>query len=203
MSYHLLILGCLLVFFSLLLIQIPALQPIDLAVVAWVSEQRSQTLNYIAQTLSFLGGMPALLFFATLWCIALAWYKKYAMIAFIVFGLSGSIACAWLLKYAFDLARPPAIYHLVHSYGASYPSAHSFYAASLAVLILFMTQQHPKRFYIGLIAVLWLLIMGISRVYLGVHYPSDVLAGWGMSLIWMSLLYGFGKFQFNLKQNFK
>ena len=202
MPYYLLILGCLLIFFSLLLIEIPALQPVDLAVVKMISEQRTELLTSIARILSLLGGIPAVLGFATLWCTALAWYKKYASIAFIIIGLLGSIAWAWSLKYVFDLARPPAIYHLVESYGSSFPSAHSIYAATLVVFLLFVTQHHKQRHLIAVLAVLWLAIMGISRVYVGVHYPSDVLAGWGTSFIWMSLLYLSGKFQFQQKTKF-
>ncbi len=66
---------------------------------------------------------------------------------------------------------------------------HSMYAATLACLAIFLSRPFPAHRYVVCIALLWMLMMGISRVYLGVHFPSDVLAGWSISIIWISLLY--------------
>lgn len=202
MPYRLLLLGCLLLFFSILILNITALNHLDLAAVLYLSQQRNETLNQLSSSLSLLGGMPFVLFFTTLWCFALAWYKKYSKILLISLGLIGSIACAWLLKYWIARPRPPEIYHLVESYGSSFPSAHSFYAATLAALVILVSQQYRLHRLLAVMAWLWLLGMGISRVYLGVHYPSDVISGWGISFIWISLLYLLGKSQCHPKNKF-
>jgi phosphatidylglycerophosphatase B/undecaprenyl-diphosphatase len=199
MPYHLLFSGFLLLFFSILILNIPTLSHLDLLSVEYLSQQRTVNLNQFTRGLSVLGGMPFVLFFTTLCCFILAWYKKYSKILFISLGLIGSIACAWLLKYLIARPRPPEIYHLVDSYGSSFPSAHSLYAASLAALILLVSQQHRCRAFIGMCALFWLVLMGISRVYLGVHYPSDVIAGWGISFIWIAILYLLGKSLFHPK----
>ena len=122
-------------------------------------------------------------------------HEKYQHVVFIALGLVGSIAIVWLLKYLVSRPRPPEMYHLVESYGASFPSAHSMYAATLGCLAIYLSRKHPQHHIIWFCAVLWLVIMGLSRVYLGVHFPSDVLAGWSISFIWISLLYlGYAKF---------
>lgn len=202
MPYCLLLLGFLLLFFSILILNSPTLNALDLRAVVYLSQQRNETFNQISSSLSVLGGMPFVLFFTTLWCFVLAWYKKYSKILFIGLGLIGSIACAWLLKYLIAKPRPPEIYHLVESYGSSFPSAHSFYAASLAALVLLVSRGHQLYRYLAVLACSWLLVMGGSRVYLGVHYPSDVISGWGISFIWISLLYLLGKSQFCPKNKF-
>lgn len=194
MPYRMLFLGFLLLFFSILILKIATLNALDLACVVYFHEQHNEALNLISRSLSVLGGMPFVLFFTTLWCFALAWYKKYSKILFIGLGLIGSMVCAWLLKYLIARPRPPEIYHLVESYGSSFPSAHSCYAASLAALVLLVSHNHPSRRIFAVLAWLWLVVMGTSRVYLGVHYPSDVIAGWGISFIWISVLYLLGKF---------
>lgn len=189
MPYLLLIIGCFLLFFSVLILNTPSLLSFDLAIVEWASHYRTENLNQITTLLSAIGGMPAVLFFTTLWCSYLTWYKKYTYILLICLGLIGSGAFAWLLKYWIARPRPPEIFHLVQSYGASFPSAHSVYAAALSGLVIYICREHSKYSYIYCFAVIWFIVMGCSRVYLGVHFPSDVLAGWGISFIWITLLY--------------
>ena len=187
----LLYLGSLLFIISVLVLNIPSWQQFDVASVEFLSTQRTAHLNQLAITLSVLGGMPFVLFLTCLWCFYLAWYKKYAKIVFISVGLVVSIALSWLLKYLFARPRPPEALHLVETFGESFPSAHSFYAATLGCLVIYLSLQHPAHKILSVCAWLWMLLMGISRVYLGVHYPSDVLSGWSISFIWITLWYLF------------
>ena len=189
MPYLLLCVEFFLFIFSVLMLLLPSLTHFDLVVVEWLSLHRTVYLNTISITLSALGGMPFVLFLTSLWCFHQGWYKKYTNVIFISLGLIGSIATVWLLKYIISRPRPPEMYHLVQSYGASFPSAHSAYAAALGCLAIYLSLKHPKRRLIWFCAFIWLLIMGISRVYLGVHFPSDVLAGWSISFIWITLLF--------------
>ena len=189
MPYLLLGVGFFLFIFSVLILFIPSLHHFDLVIVEWMSQHRTVQLNTISITLSVMGGMPFVLFLTTIWCLHQAWCKKYTNIVFTSLGLIGSIATVWLLKYIISRPRPLEMYHLVNSYGASFSSAHSIYAAALGCLAIYLSQKHPQHTLICLCAFIWLLIMGFSRVYLGVHFPSDVLAGWSISFIWITLLY--------------
>ena len=189
MPRRLLLVGCLVLIISVLSLNSSVLNHLDLATVEWMSQHRFAVFDQITIGLSTLGGMPFVLFFTTLWCLCLAWYKKYAEIVFISIGIFGSISFAWLLKFTFTRPRPPEIYHLVATYGSSFPSAHSCYAAALGCLLIFIYQQHRQHKLITILALIWMLSMGISRVYVGVHFPSDVLSGWSISFIWIALLY--------------
>ncbi len=183
MSYLYIWIGCIFFIFSGIGIFLSPIQQLDFMLVDWFFSHRTATLNTIALFLSKIGGMPFVLFFSLLWCFYLAWHKKYHHAVFISLGIGGSIVIGWLLKFAVNRPRPSNLYQLVESYGASFPSAHSLYAATLACLMILIFQTHPFQRFIVCFAVLWALVMGLSRIYLGVHYPTDVLAGWGMSLI--------------------
>ena len=185
----LLFLGCFLLAISVLILNVPQLAQFDWAAVQWMHQHRLNSLNKLAAGFSAAGGMPFVLFLAALWCLHLAWYKKYSDIVFISIGLVGSICIAWVLKYFVSRPRPPEMYFLVKTYGDSFPSGHSLYAAALGCLAMYISQQHPRHKLICLIASLWILLMGISRVYAGVHFPSDVFSGWSISFIWITLLY--------------
>ena len=189
MHYLLLIVGILFLIFSVLFLDIATLSQLDVLAIEWISGYRTEFLNQINQSLSVIGGMPFVLFLSTLLCIASLWYKKYTNAIFICIGIIGGILLAWLLKFAIARPRPPESLHLVESFGSSFPSAHSLYAACLACLAIYIHRQHSRYTLIVIGAVVWMLMMGISRVYLGVHFPSDVISGWSISFIWISLWY--------------
>lgn len=189
MPYLLLFIGIILFIISILVLFFQPLTSLDLTIVENFSTLRTEPINKFTILLSALGGMPFVLFLTCLWCFHRAWYKKYKDVIFIGLGVVGSIASVCLLKFLISRPRPPEMFHLVTSYGASFPSAHSMYAATLACLAIFLSRPFPAHRFIVCIALLWMLMMGISRVYLGVHFPSDVLAGWSISIIWISLLY--------------
>ena len=191
MPYLLLSLGVFLLIISVLILSIGILQPLDSVSVEWLSLHRTALFNQITKALSLLGGMPFVLLFTTLWCLYLVWYKKYANIIFICIGIFGGISLSWLLKLLCARPRPIEHFHLVESYGSSFPSAHSAYAACFAALVLLIYQKHPQRLILVLLALIWMCAMGISRVYLGVHFPSDVISGWSISFIWVSALFLF------------
>ena len=178
----------------------PNTSNLDLFSVQAFFEHRSLTLNRVTILLSLLGGMPFLLFLTTFLCLYQTWIKNYKNVIFITLSVGGSIGIGWLLKWSIDRPRPLEFYHLVQSYGASFPSAHSLYAATLASLMMLLLQQHKYRISVILVSTLWFIFMGISRVYAGVHFPTDVLTGWGIGLIWTSLLW-FWLYQSNFSNN--
>lgn len=94
-----------------------------------------------------------------------------------------------VLKSVIDRQRP-AVEHLVSVNTLSYPSGHAMSAMAFYGFLIYLTVRYAvdKRLRLAIIAVLvWVILsVGISRIYLGVHYPSDVLAGFIGGLIWVT-----------------
>jgi undecaprenyl-diphosphatase len=95
------------------------------------------------------------------------------------------------LKMGFERPRPDLVPHATQVYTASFPSGHAMLSAVTyltlgALLSRVQRRRRVKAFFLGLALTLTLLI-GLSRVYLGVHWPSDVLAGWCIGAAWASL----------------
>lgn len=109
----------------------------------------------------------------------------------VALAIGGGILLSTLLKSGFDRPRPDLVPHGSIVYSASFPSGHSMMSATvyltLAALVSRVLRRRRLRVYLVGLAVLLTLLVGFSRVYLGVHWPTDVLAGWTLGAIWALL----------------
>jgi undecaprenyl-diphosphatase len=107
---------------------------------------------------------------------------------FLFAATAGGIALAGLLKLVYARPRPTLVPHLVDVTSTSFPSGHATDSAivylTLAALLARTVPERAPRIYIIGAAILMILLIGVSRVYLGVHWPSDVAAGWALGAAW-------------------
>jgi undecaprenyl-diphosphatase len=107
---------------------------------------------------------------------------------FVFAATTGGMALGGLLKLVYARPRPALVPHLVDVTSSSFPSGHATDSAivylTLAALLARTVQQPAMRIYIIGVAILLTLLIGVSRVYLGVHWPSDVVAGWTIGAAW-------------------
>nr|WP_306220618.1 phosphatase PAP2 family protein [Cohnella sp. WQ 127256] len=107
--------------------------------------------------------------------------------------IGGAALLNAVLKSIFQRDRPN-IYRLAEETGYSFPSGHSMVAFALYVVLIYLLWRHTgsKWGRVILIAAgsLFIVSIGLSRIYLGVHYPSDVLGGYLASGIWLGLIIG-------------
>lgn len=105
--------------------------------------------------------------------------------------VGGGFVLSTLLKQLFSRPRPDLVPHESFVYTASFPSGHSMMAAvtylTLGALLARVQPRRQVKAYLLVLAALVTLLVGISRVYLGVHWPTDVLAGWAAGAIWALL----------------
>jgi undecaprenyl-diphosphatase len=121
----------------------------------------------------------------------LLFHKQYGPLIFLLTATIGGVLLETALKEFFGRERPTVVLHLISVGSLSFPSGHSMMSAVVyltqGVLLARIQKKRIIRFYILIIALLLSFLIGISRVYLGVHYPTDVLAGWSVGLAWASL----------------
>lgn len=146
----------------------------------WVEE--------IARDITSLAGTGLLVLVTTATIAFLLLYHKYRTALLVGVAIGGGQLVNSLLKLGFDRPRPELVPHETYVYSASFPSGHSMMAAvvylTLAALLA-RTQPHLRtRAFFLVLGVLITLLVGSSRIYLGVHWPTDVLAGWTAGAVW-------------------
>jgi undecaprenyl-diphosphatase len=112
----------------------------------------------------------------------------------IVLAVGGGMLLSNLLKLGFDRPRPDLVPHASIVYTTSFPSGHSMMAAvvylTLAAMAVRVQPALHLKIYIKAAAAFITLLVGVSRVYVGVHWPTDVLAGWSIGISWALACWG-------------
>lgn len=135
-----------------------------------------------------LGGVGVLTML-TLSSVGYLWLLGLRRIAlFVLSAILGGLLLSLALKTGFDRPRPELVSHGSTIYTSSFPSGHSMLAAVVyltgGALLAVAHRRRRVRIYLIGWSVLATLLVGVSRVYLGVHWPSDVLAGWAAGSAW-------------------
>jgi membrane-associated phospholipid phosphatase len=104
----------------------------------------------------------------------------------VVLAVAGAELLQLGLKPLFDRPRPTVFPRLEQIASGAYPSGHALVSASLALALVTICWKRPWRATVACPAAVYVLAVGFSRVYLGVHYPSDVLAGWLLAAAWVA-----------------
>jgi undecaprenyl-diphosphatase len=115
-------------------------------------------------------------------------YRTAVVVA--ITSISGELLNA-VMKHLFNRPRPTIVPHLRDAFTTSFPSGHAMESAivylTLAAILMRAADSRLTKAYILGIAVLLTGLVGISRVYLGVHYPTDVIGGWTVGFMWASI----------------
>jgi undecaprenyl-diphosphatase len=150
-----------------------------------------QWVESLAIELTSLGG--AFILFTVVGIVAgyLALVGRFGMMWVVIAATVGGGIASSVLKDVVERGRPSVVPHLAHVRSASFPSGHSMLSAvvylTLGALLARNTANWNLRLYFLGVAMLLTFLIGLTRIYLGVHYPTDVLAGWCAGLTWALL----------------
>ncbi|WDZ95802.1 phosphatase PAP2 family protein [Herbaspirillum sp. WKF16] len=136
--------------------------------------------------------MGSALVLAPLEIVFLCWLlgrRRTAIAIFLAAAVGGGAALNSVFKGVFLRSRPELWGTLVSEHSYSFPSGHAMHTMALFVALAFAFRNEARgrwHFPFGL-GLVFVFLVGFSRVYLGVHYPSDVLAGWMAAIAWVAL----------------
>ncbi|MGZ9151572.1 MAG: phosphatase PAP2 family protein [Nitrospira sp.] len=148
-------------------------------------------LEEMARDITALGSYAVLtiIFFAVVTYLFMA--RQPATALWVATAVSGGVMLSNLLKFTFERPRPDVVPHAVRVFTTSFPSGHATLSAitylTLGALLASLHESVRFKVYFLGLAILLTVAVGISRLYLGVHYPTDVLAGWCIGAAWAAL----------------
>lgn len=138
-----------------------------------------------------LGSATVVFLLAAVVAIHLALSRSTSTGLFVVFAVAGGQALVSLLKLLVNRPRPEIVSHLTQVSTLSFPSGHATMSAvtylTLGLLAARFLPRRAAKIYVVALAVVLTFLIGVSRLYLGVHWPSDVMAGWCAGFAWASL----------------
>jgi undecaprenyl-diphosphatase len=151
----------------------------------------SRSVQETARDFTSLGGTAVLALVTLVTAGFLALDGKKHMALFTGASVAGGMVMSNLLKDVFQRPRPEIVPHIVYASNTSFPSGHSMLSAvtylTLGALLARSHQRKALKAYFLVIAALLSVMVGVTRVYLGVHWPTDVLAGWTAGAVWALL----------------
>jgi undecaprenyl-diphosphatase len=145
-------------------------------------------LQRAATELTTLGGTTNLTLIVIIAVAFLLLHRRVASALFVVVAVLGGTGISEAIKALFGRDRPPLIYRAVDSANASFPSGHAMLSTitylTLGALLAQVMAKRRQKVFVFATAMVLALIIGASRVYLGVHWMTDVLAGWSLGAAW-------------------
>ncbi len=161
---------------------------IDYTILHAIHDQATPLLDQAFIFITNLGSAETIII-VTLLIFAYLLYKRQRQNALILFAsVSGAAVANLILKALFHRIRPSLWNLVITETGYSFPSGHAMLSSALILSIIFIIWKTRWR-WPGLVAgVLLIGLIGLSRLYLGVHYPTDIIAGWSVSILWLLIV---------------
>jgi undecaprenyl-diphosphatase len=144
-----------------------------------------------ARGVTAMGGIVVLSLVVGLVAAGLAVRRRYGAAVFLVVTALGGFALNEGLKQFYGRARPDPAFRWVEVESLSFPSGHAMMSAvvylTLVVLLTRDTRTSTFKVSVVIAALLLCILIGLSRIYLGVHYPTDVMGGWAAAVAWLEI----------------
>ena len=162
----------------------------DSTILLWINARGNPALDWFFIHFTDLGGVSFLAILTVIITAFLVYKKSYYRALLMLSAVGGAALLNLILKSIFERSRPDLWTHLVTEDNFSFPSGHAMGSAAFAcaiIALLWGSKWQPLAIGLGIV---YVFLIGFSRLYLGVHFPTDILAGWALAVAWVSVVTG-------------
>ena len=177
----------------------------DTGIISFIVSHRTNFLSNFFLAFTQLGGIKVIVILTILISFGFIIKHKWSYLVLVLSDLAFGSLLVIIIKNIVHRARPPFVDAIAFESSYSFPSAHSFISMTFYGLIVYLLIRKTKdlllRILILISGILLILLIGISRIYLGVHWTSDVMAGYISGIVWLILV--IWMYEWILKRNLK
>lgn len=160
----------------------------DVATLEWINSHANPAFDTFFVAVTQLAGVLAVSGVTLLLTLYFVFVKQYHKALFVALSVGGASLLGYALKSVFDRPRPDLWEWIVVETNFSFPSGHATASMALALCIVVLLWRTKWRTATIAVMATYVAVIGFSRLYLGVHFPTDILGGWLLSLGWASLI---------------
>ena len=161
----------------------------DTTIINWLHSHASPFLDSFFLVFTNIGGVVGIVTITILLSALLVYKKQRRNSLLLLIGVGGAAVANLILKGLFQRDRPSLFDPSVVETGFSFPSGHAMASSALILCVIIIFWNTRWRWLAISLGVFVVFAIGVSRLYLGVHYPSDVIAGWCVSTAWVTLVF--------------
>lgn len=162
---------------------------IDSSLLNLIHSHANSFFDQLFLTITFLGNIEVIVPVTVLILLYLVVKKQQLNALIVSASFAGAAVANVILKFLFHRDRPSVWQTLITEHDYSFPSGHAMLSAALVVSLVFILWDTRWRWPMTLVGTIFVLSVGFSRLYLGVHYPSDIIAGWSVSCVWVFIVF--------------
>jgi membrane-associated phospholipid phosphatase len=170
--------------------------PWDVPLLLFIHARAHPQLDYLASALTLTGGFWGVTIASTLVALLLLVQYQWRLLLYFLTAIIGNGLINRAAKALLQRVRPHLWESPAPEYDYGFPSGHAMASMGLVVALIILSWRYPWRWWVLGIGTLYALLIGWTRLYLGVHYPSDIAAGWMASIAWVvsvGLVFGIPK----------
>lgn len=168
------------------LVTVGMTQPLDQAIITSIHTAISPIATSFFLAVTQFGGSVVVTAVSVAILAVLLLRKKRQQAIFFSAVMAGMLVLNVIFKHLIGRQRPDAAGWLVHETGLSFPSGHATAVMALGLALCVLLWSTAWRWVVASIAAIYIIVISVSRLYLGVHFPSDILGGWLLSIAWVS-----------------
>lgn len=158
--------------------------PWDVPILLAIHSMANPQLDFLAVTLTKLGVFWGVFPVATIIALALFIRRRWRSLTYLITTLLGSIVINRTAKVLLHRVRPHLWESPAPEFDYGFPSGHAMSSMTLVAVLVILSWNSRWRWWVLAVGTFFVLVIGWTRLYLGVHYPSDILAGWMASIAW-------------------
>lgn len=159
----------------------------DDKILLYINSFSNKTLDAIMIFITNIAGVVFTISFTIFLVVYYLIKKNKVDASFVGISILGTVILNTILKLIFKRVRPNLWDLLVTEKSYSFPSGHTMLSMAVALVLIFLFWNTKYRKIVTPLALIFAFLVALSRLYLGVHYPTDVLGGWLISFVWIVL----------------